>query len=104
MDETAQVTVTRNSPDDTKQRQILVDLDGERIAYLTFGKQMTRSVPPGHHTLRVDNTWNRCKLEFDIAAGEHAKFETVSRAGRFTWFLGAVLGAGPSYVSVERRE
>jgi|SRR5579884_2050901 len=102
MDETAQITVSRTSPDDVKQRQILVDLDDQRIAYLLYGKSVTRSIAPGHHTLRVDNTWNKKRLEFDVAAGEHARFQTVSRPGRFLWFLAAVFGAGVSYVSVER--
>jgi hypothetical protein len=32
------------------------------------------------------------------------KFQTVSRAGRFTWFLVSMLGAGPIYVSIHREE
>ncbi|HZU25150.1 MAG TPA: hypothetical protein VFA04_06485 [Bryobacteraceae bacterium] len=96
------ITVSRTSEADVKQRQILVDLDGNRIAELTFGKSITRKVPPGRHELRVDNTWNRKKAEFDLAPGEHARFQTLSRAGRFTWFLVAAFGAGPMYVSLER--
>jgi FtsP/CotA-like multicopper oxidase with cupredoxin domain len=63
---------------------------------------MTRAIQPGHHHLRVDNTWNKKNLEFDAAAGEEVKFRVVNRAGRFTWFLVASLGAGPMYVSIER--
>jgi hypothetical protein len=98
------ITVSRTSEDDVKQRQILVDLDGGRFAELTYGRTVTKKAAPGRHELRVDNTWNRKKTEFDLAPGEHAKFRTVSRAGRFTWFLVAAFGAGPMYVSLEREQ
>ncbi len=97
-----QLTVSRKSPDDAKQRQIIVKLDGETIAELMFGDEITHTVAPGRHRLQVDNTWNWKTIEFDAAPGEHVKFVTVSRVGRFTWFIVAVLGAGPMYVSVER--
>lgn len=100
MDESS-VTFTRTSAHDLQQRQVLIDLDGRRIAELEFGSTVTRIVAPGRHRLRVDNTWNRKKLEFDLTAGEHATFRIVNRAGRFTWFLLAALGAGPMYVSIE---
>jgi len=96
------ITVTRMSSDDVQQRQIIVKLDGERVAELLYGQSVTRAVAPGHHRLRVDNTWNWKTLELDVAPGEHLKFRTVSRAGRFTWFLVGTLGAGPMYVSIER--
>ena len=96
------ITISRTSPDDVKQRQILVDLDGERFATLLYGKTVTRNVAPGRHRMRVDNTWNWKNIEFDLAPGEHARFRAVSRPGRFTWVLIAALGAGPMYVSVER--
>jgi hypothetical protein len=96
------ITVSRTSPDDVKLRQIIVKLDDEHFAELLHGKTVTRKVPPGHHKIQVDNTWNRKRAEFDLAPGEHAKFRTMSRLGRFTWFLVAALGAGPMYVSLER--
>jgi hypothetical protein len=39
-----------------------------------------------------------------VAAGDHLKFQTVNRTGRFTWFLVSMLGAGPIYVSIQRDE
>lgn len=98
----SRVTVSRTSPKDIKQRQIIVKLDGETIGELLYGEELTHTVEPGRHQLRLDNTWNWKTVRFDLAPGEHAKFRTGSRAGRFTWFLVAVLGAGPMYVWVER--
>jgi len=100
----AQITVTRKSEEDVQQRQIVVKVDGERVGELMFGETITIAVKAGRHELVVDNTWNWKKVDVDLAAGEQAKFRTMSRAGRFTWFLVGMLGAGPIYVSVEREE
>jgi hypothetical protein len=102
MEAEARLTIARTSPEDLKQRQVIIKLDGEWIADLLYDQTMTRAIEPGHHHLRVDNTWNKKRVEFDAAAGEEVKFRVVNRAGRFTWFLVASLGAGPMYVSIER--
>jgi len=102
MEAEARLTIARTSPEDLKQRQVIIKLDGEWIADLLYDQTMTRAIEPGHHHLRVDNTWNKKSVEFDAAAGEEVKFRVVNRAGRFTWFLVASLGAGPMYVSIER--
>jgi hypothetical protein len=96
------LTVARTSPDDLKQRQVIIKLDGEWIGDLMYDYTITRDIEPGHHHLRVDNTWNKKSIEFDAAPGEEVKFRVVNRAGGCTWFLVASLGAGPMYVSVER--
>jgi hypothetical protein len=98
----AQITVSRTSPEDVQQRQIVVKLDGERVGELMYGETVTLPVKAGHHRLTVDNTWNWKTVELDVAAGEHVKFRTKSRAGRLMWFLVSMLGAGPIYVSIER--
>lgn len=96
------MTISRTSPEDVKQRQVIIKLDGEWIGDLLYGKTLTRGVEPGHHELVFNNTWKKKKEEFDVAAGEHVKFQVVNRTGRFTWALVATLGAGPMYVTVER--
>jgi hypothetical protein len=98
----ASITIHRTSPEDTQQRQIVVKLDGERVGELMFGDSMTIPVTPGHHRLRIDNTWNWKTLDLDVAPGEQLRFSTQSKAGRFTWFLVGTLGVGPMYVSVQR--
>ena len=96
------LTLERTSPEDVKQRQVIVKLDDEKIADLMYGKTITKSIEPGSHTLRLDNTWNKKTIQFSVDPGEEAKFRVVNRPGRFTWFLVAALGAGPMYVSAER--
>ena len=98
----ARVTVTRDSPDDVQTRQIFVLLDGERKAELLFGDEISFPVSAGHHTIRVDNTWNLKDLALDINAGDDLRFLTKSTAGQFSKFLLVALGAGPIYVSIEQ--
>ena len=103
-EEQGMITVRRKSPDDVQQRQIIVKLDGESVGELFYGDTISVPVTAGHHRLQVDNTWNWKTVELDVVAGDHLKFQTMSRAGRFTWFLVSMFGAGPIYVSVEREE
>ena len=98
------ITIRRISPKDVQQRQIIVKLDGENVGELFYGDTISVPVTPGHHRLRVDNTWNWKTVELDVAEGDHLKFQTKSKAGRFTWFLVSMFGAGPIYVSIEREE
>ena len=97
----AKITVLRNCDDDVQTRQIIVSLDGEQKAELMFGDTITISAPPGHHTLRVDNTWNHKDLDLDVVAGNDLRFITKSTAGQFSRFLLVAFGAGPIYVSIE---
>ena len=98
----AQITVARTSPDDVQQRQIVVKVDGETIGDLMYGDTLTIPVKAGKHRLKVDNTWNWKTMEVDVVAGDHVKFQTVSKTGKLTWFLVSLLGAGPNYVSIRR--
>jgi hypothetical protein len=100
----SRVTVSRTSPTDVQQRQMIVKLDDESFATLLYGETVTREVEPGHHRLNVDNTWVWKTVEFDLAPGEHIKFRVINRAGRFTWWMVALLGAGPMYVTIEREQ
>jgi hypothetical protein len=101
-DAEARITVVRTSAEDVQQRQIVVKLDGERMGELMYGQTLTIPVKAGRHEVLVDNTWNRKKVNVEVAKGEDVKFQTISRPGRFTWFLVGTLGAGPIYVSIER--
>ena len=98
------ITIRRKAADDVQQRQIIVKVDGESVGELFYGDTISVPVTVGHHSLRVDNIWNWKTLDVDVAAGDHLKFQTKSRAGRFTWFLVSLFGAGPIYVSIQREE
>jgi hypothetical protein len=98
----AKITVTRRSPDDVKQRQVFVAVDGKPFATLVFGETYTGEVAPGPHRIRVHNTLVWKTLECDLQPGEHAGFRIVNRPGFGTYALLSLLGTGPIYLTVER--
>jgi hypothetical protein len=99
----SQLTVTRASEADVKQRQVILKLDGEPFAVLLFGESVTRQIEPGSHRLRFDNTWAKKTVEFKVDEGEHVTYNVINRAGRLTWWMVAALGAGPMYLTIERQ-
>ena len=79
-------------------------LDGEPFATLLHGETVTRDISPGTHRLKLDNTWAWKNIDFNLADGEHASFRVINRAGRLTWWMVGLLGAGPMYLTVQRED
>jgi hypothetical protein len=98
----ASITITRNSKDDFKQRQLVIWLDGQKLGDLLFGEFFTRDVHPGSHTLRVSNTLVWKTHTFDVKSGEQVRFEVINRPGRITYPMLVILGVGPLYVTIRR--
>jgi hypothetical protein len=96
------VTITRTSDDDCQTRQLIVSLDGRRVATLLYGDSIRCDLAPGRHTLRVYNTLVWKTVEFTLQPGEQAFFEAVNRASTSTYLVVALLGVGPLYVRVQR--
>jgi hypothetical protein len=96
------LTITRTSSDNLQQREVIAALDGGEIARLMDGESVIREISPGHHRLRVDNTWNRKTVDFNAAPGEHPKFFVTNRAGSLSQFLKFTFGGGPTYVEIQR--
>ena len=98
------VTIRRTSPADVKTRQLVVSIDGEKIATLMFGQSVTRDLPAGAHRLRVHNTLVWKTIEFTLAPNEQATFEAINRTGKLTYFLVSALGVGPLYVTLRKEK
>jgi hypothetical protein len=96
------VTITRTSEDDCQTRQLIVSLDGRRVATLLYGDSVRCDLPPGRHSLKVYNTLVWKTVEFTLRPGEQAFFEAVNRASTSTYLVVALLGVGPLYVRVHR--
>ena len=62
----ASVTVTRTSEEDFKSRQLIVWIDGERVADLLWGDSITRDLEAGPHRIRVSNTLVWKTVLFDV--------------------------------------
>lgn len=100
---TARVTVRRQSTRDIGMREIYVSLDGERIAVLGAGEEVSREVKPGPHRLRVHNTLFWKTIDFTTAVGEHVSFMAINRRGLGTYsFLMYFVGTNIVYLTVER--
>jgi hypothetical protein len=98
----AAVTVTRTSESDFKSRQLIVWIDGERVATLLWGDSITRELEPGRHRIRVSNTLVWKTIEFTLQPGEQVFFEAINRPGPGTYLMLLVLGAGPLYLTLKR--
>ena len=96
------VTIARTHASDIGYRQLVITLDGERLGDLLFGESLQRDVAPGPHRLRVSNTLVWKTLEFDVKPGEQVRFEAVNRAGKLTYPMLVLFGAGPLWVTVNR--
>ena len=96
------LTITRTSEDDWKSRQLVVSVDGRRIAELLWGDSVMCELEPGRHLLRVHNTLVWRTVEVVIAPGEQVFYEAVNRAAASTYFLLPLLGIGPLYVTLRR--
>jgi len=96
------LTITRTDPADVQQRQVIVTLDGQRLADLLYGQVLTQEIPPGPHRLRISNTLFWKTFRIVAKPGEQIRFDVVNRAGRLTYPLMAVMGAGPLYLTVRR--
>ena len=96
------VTIERTSERDVQHRQIILSIDDQPFATLMFGKSETKPISPGHHRLKAYNTLVWKTVEFDVAEGEHARFQVINRPGRWTYPLVALLGVGPIYLTIEQ--
>ena len=96
------ITITRTSQDDWKSRQLVVSVDGIRIAELLWGDSVHHEVEPGAHALRVHNTLVWRTVQFCVAPGEQVFFEAVNRPAASTYLLLPILGIGPLYVTLRR--
>jgi hypothetical protein len=97
------VTVSREHPADSGERQIFVRLDGGENVALTFGQSVTIDVEPGFHTLRVHNTLMWRRLKFPIEIGEHLEFSVINESRWWTYGVAGILGAAPMFLKIQRR-
>jgi hypothetical protein len=100
----AKVTVTRSHENDVRDRQVILSIDGNPLATLVFGEQVSKDVTPGPHRLKAHNTLFWKNIDVDLKPGEHARFVVVNRAGTGTFSLLGMLGVGPLYLTFERQD
>ena len=85
-----------------QERELYVSVDGGPNAILRYADSITIAVEPGHHHLRVHNTWSRRRAEFDVAAGEQVRFSTANVRGKGFEIIAIFFGIAPMYTVLER--
>ena len=98
----ATVTITRTSEQDFKSRQLIVWVDGKRVASLLWGDSITCELQPGPHRLRISNTLYWKTVDFHVRTGEQVFFEAISHMGPGSIFMVLILGVGPLYMTIRR--
>ena len=94
------LTVHRTSRQDVRNRQIIMSLDGRKVATLMFGQTFTCEIAPGPHSLRANNTLVWKTVRFEAAPGEDVHYTCVNRAPGSLFYLLFVFGVGPLYVTL----
>src|SRR4051812_39969256 len=91
----ATVTITRTSEQDFKSRQLIVWVDGKRVASLLWGDSITCELQPGPHRLRISNNLYWKTVEFTSAPASRCssrRSATWARAASsWSCFLGLAL-------------
>jgi hypothetical protein len=96
------LTIHRTSPDDVKDRQIIMSLGGRKLATLLYGQTYTCEIPPGPHILRANNTLVWKTVTFDATPGEDVHYTCTNRAPGSLFYLLFLFGVGPMYVTLTR--
>lgn len=94
------LTIHRTSKEDVRDRQIIMSLDGRKVATLMYGRTFTCEIPPGRHTLRANNTLMWKTVSFEAAPGEDVHYTCVNRAPGSLRYLLFVFGVGPLFVTL----
>jgi hypothetical protein len=98
-----QLRVTHKDEGDYMARGIKLALDGDDLNLLKSGTSTLVDVEPGHHHLRIDNTFHAKTIEFDVRAGEQAHYRIWNKRGFGSWLV-EIIGAGPMYLAIEKTE
>ena len=98
----ARVTIARTSPNDVQQRQVIVTVDDGDKVQLMFGESSTLDVAAGAHVLKAHNTLVRRQVAFDVAPGEHVRFQVSNQASGWMFGFLVVMGVAPLNLVVER--
>jgi hypothetical protein len=96
------LTIHRTSNQDVRDRQVIMSLDGKKVATLMYGRTFTCEILPGRHTLRANNTLMWKTVSFEAAPGEDVHYTCVNRAPGSLRYLLFVFGVGPLFVTLTR--
>jgi len=74
------LSVSRNSPDDIKIRDLFVIVDDAEKIRLGYGESRDVPLTPGHHTIRATNGVYNKEESFEVVDGQTVVYEVVNVA------------------------
>lgn len=104
MAQTGTVVVRRTARHDVQERELYVSIDGGPNEILRFGDTVRIPVAPGHHRMRVHNTWKRRVAEFDVTPGAEVRFSAANVPGRGYQFMAVFFGFAFMNTELERED
>jgi hypothetical protein len=96
------LTVVRNASNDIQDRSVNLWLDGERWEPIRYGRELTREILPGRHTLKAHNTLVGDTFEFEARPGDHVRLRCVNQMGGGGMLLLLFIGVFTVRVRIER--
>jgi len=100
----AAVIVRRAASHDVGERELYVSVDGAPNEILRFRDEVRIPVAPGHHRLRVHNTWSRKVAEFEAAPGEEIRFSAANVAGKGYLMSAVFFGFALMHTELQREQ
>ncbi len=98
----AQLTISRNSPNDFQDRQVYLFVDDEPWGKVKYGRPVTREIEPGRHRIRAFNTLFSHTIEIDAVPGEHVRLRCSNAMPTAGWLMMIFLHVTALKVRLER--
>jgi hypothetical protein len=81
------IIVSRNSAYDFQDRQIYLWIDDEPLGKIRYGEAISRTIEPGHHTVRAFNTLFTRAITVDAAPGEEVRIKCGTGMPTAGWIM-----------------
>jgi len=97
------VVVDRTSQRDIGMRDLYVRIDALDEITLLYGQGVQVRLLPGTHQIKVTNRLYTRRVEFELAEGEHVRFEVANIPGSILFAPLLIIGGTGVYkVAIER--
>ena len=99
----ATLTIVRDHPHDVQDRPVYLWVDGEKWdGILRFGKTFTKTLAPGRHTIKANNTLLSHTINIDVTPGEDVRLRCTNGLTGGGMVMVLMLGVAYLRVRLER--
>jgi hypothetical protein len=96
------IVVTRSSPHDFQDRQILLWVDDEPLGKIRYGHAITKTIEPGIHKVKAFNTLFTREITIEAAPGEEVRLSCGNGLPTAGWLMMVFLQISFLRVWIER--